>query len=124
MAKRIPTGRGWVAMTTRNVWLTVILLVVACVSLEIAVNGVDNTWLDVKTIFFKTLFSPLTLLGVVFVSMICAAAEVWMAAYKLRTPFEGFMLGFFLGPVGIVIEAALPELGEYAGSGLPANGKR
>ena len=111
-------------MTTRNVWLTVILLVTAIVSLEIAVNGVENTWLDVQTVFFRTLFSPFTLIAVVIGSTICGAAGIWLADFKLRSSFEGFLLGFFLGPLGIVIEAALPDLGAYPRSGLRAKGKR
>ena len=111
-------------MTTRNVWLTVILLGAAIVSLEIAVNGAQNTWLDVQTVFFRTLFSPFTLLAVVLFSAICGAAGIWLAAYKFRSSLEGFILGFLLGPLGILIEAALPDLGTYPGSGLSAKGKR
>jgi hypothetical protein len=123
MAKRILTRRGWVAMTTRNVWLAVILLGAASVSLEIAVNGVDNTWLDFKSLIFSTLFSPFKLLAVVIVATACGAVGIWLADYKLRSSVEGFLLGFFLGPLGVVIEAALPDLGAYPRSELRAKGK-
>jgi hypothetical protein len=69
-------------------------------------------------------FLPLTLLSVVFVAMVCGGAGIWLADYKLRSSVEGFMLVFFLGPLGVLIEAAMPDLGAYPGSGLPAKGKR
>ena len=111
-------------MTSRTVWLAVALLVAACVSLEIAVNGAENTRLDVQTVFFRTLFSPVALLTVIVAATVFAALGIWLADYKLRSPLEGFDLGFFLGPLGILIEAALPDLGAHAEPGLQAKGGR
>ncbi len=34
----------------------------------------------------------------------------WVAAQKNRPGGEGFMLGFFLGPLGLILEALLPTL--------------
>ena len=111
-------------MTSRTIWLAVILLVVACASLEIVVNGAENTWLDVQSVFFRTLFSPIALLTVIVGAVVFAALGIWLADYKLRSPVEGFVLGFFLGPLGILIEAALPDLGAYPRPGLHAKTDR
>jgi hypothetical protein len=109
---------------TRNVWLAVILFVAVCVSLEISVQGAENTWLDVWSVFFRTILSPITLLAVIFGSTILGAFGIWLADYKLRSPLEGFVLGFFLGPLGILIEAALPDLGAYPRPVLRVKGQR
>jgi hypothetical protein len=38
-----------------------------------------------------------------------------IADHKLRSPADGFFLGFMLGPVGVIIEAALPDEGTRDG---------
>jgi hypothetical protein len=39
----------------------------------------------------------------------CGLLRLWIAARKLRSSTEGFFLGFVLGPVGVIIEVALPD---------------
>jgi len=100
-------------MRTRNVWLAVILLAAASISLQIAVNGLESTWLDAQSEFFRTVYSPITLLAAILVFAASGAGGILLADYKLRPPLEGFFLGLLLGPLGILIEAALPDLGAY-----------
>jgi hypothetical protein len=124
MTKRPIPRRGWVAMKTRNIGLAVILLIATSVGLEVAVHGVESLWLDAQSLFFRTLFSPFALaaviVAVIVVSAVSGAVGLWLADYKLRSPLEGFLLGLLLGPLGILIEAALPDLREDPQPGLRA----
>jgi hypothetical protein len=48
----------------------------------------------------------------VFVAVIAVAFSLlgaWVASQKRRDPFEGFILGFVFGPLGVLIEAMLPS---------------
>ena len=47
-------------------------------------------------------------LGITFGLSSCAAIGGSIAHIKKRRPLEGFALGLFLGPIGIVIESCLP----------------
>ena len=40
--------------------------------------------------------------------MIMGGFGVWIANQKGRKELEGFILGFFFGPLGIIVEAVLP----------------
>jgi uncharacterized membrane protein YeaQ/YmgE (transglycosylase-associated protein family) len=46
---------------------------------------------------------------------LCGVLGMKIADHKLRSPAEGFFLGFMLGPVGVIIEAALPDEGTRDG---------
>jgi hypothetical protein len=100
-------------VSTRNVWLTAVLLVITTVSLEVMVYGAEITWLNVESVFFRILFSPFYVLVVMIGSGVCGALGLWLADRKLRSSAEGLLLGVLLGPLGVLIEAALPDLREY-----------
>lgn len=36
----------------------------------------------------------------------------WIARQRGRKPGEGFCLGFFLGPIGLIVEGLLPQIGK------------
>jgi hypothetical protein len=38
----------------------------------------------------------------------CAALAGSIAEWKRRKPFEGYALGLFLGPIGVIVEGTLP----------------
>jgi hypothetical protein len=40
------------------------------------------------------------------------AFTAWIAAQKGRSPMEGLILGALFGPLGSIVEACLPQLGE------------
>lgn len=50
------------------------------------------------------------LIGWVVFGLISGAIGAWVAEQKNRTSAEGFTLGFFLGPIGWLLEALLPTL--------------
>jgi hypothetical protein len=45
-----------------------------------------------------------------FVLLIHAMLGGWVASQKGRNGLEGFVLGFFFGPLGVLVESNLPEL--------------
>lgn len=43
------------------------------------------------------------------VGLICGGFGSWIATQKHRDPGEGMLLGFVFGPIGLLIEAMLPN---------------
>jgi hypothetical protein len=54
------------------------------------------------------LSSSLIILGVAL--LVFGQLGAWVAGQKGRRPVEGFLLGLFLGPLGVIVEGQLPEL--------------
>ena len=48
---------------------------------------------------------------VVIIALLCVLGFFgsWIAKQKKRSPVEGFILGFAFGPLGIIVEAVLPN---------------
>ena len=79
-------------------------------SLELLVYGGKETLLRFETFMILGLiYFPLLALAFAFGLPLCGLVGLWIAARKLRSSAEGFFLGFLLGPVGVIIEAALPD---------------
>ena len=79
-------------------------------SLELRVFGWKETLLRFESfIVLGVIYFPLLALALVFGLPLCGLFGLWIAARKLRSSAEGFFLGFVLGPVGVMIEAALPD---------------
>jgi hypothetical protein len=97
-------------MRTRNLWLIALLLGALSIALEIWVVG----WADIRLrwhnlMFLALLFTPF-FIPTIFVGLsLCGMLGLWVAGRKLREPIGGFFLGFLLGPLGVLIEAALPD---------------
>src|SRR5262245_53900736 len=53
------------------------------------------------------LFVVLPVLAVVWA--ISGGFGLYVASSKNRSPTEGFLFGFFLGPLGVLVEALLPD---------------
>ena len=61
------------------------------------------------------IYLPLLILAIVVGLSLGGALGMKIADYKRRSPAEGFFLGFMLGPIGVIIEAALPDEGTRDG---------
>lgn len=48
------------------------------------------------------------LTAAVIIASLFSLVGGWIAVQRSRLPEEGVLLGFFLGPVGILVEALLP----------------
>jgi hypothetical protein len=97
-------------MKTRNVWIAAILLVLVTIGLEVLVYGWENWDVSISALIFRALyyspvFFPIVLASPVFFGLF----GMWIADQKDRSLAAGFFVGFFLGPVGVLIEAALPH---------------
>jgi hypothetical protein len=55
-------------------------------------------------------FSAVLLAVAVILLPVCAGVGFGIARWKRRAGFEGFLLGLFLGPLGLLIEAFLPRV--------------
>jgi hypothetical protein len=94
----------------RNVWLVTFLVATVAMSLELVVYGWKETLLRFESfIVLELIYFPLLTLAFLFGLPLCGLLGLWIAARKLRSSAEGFILGFLLGPVGVIIEAALPD---------------
>jgi hypothetical protein len=51
-----------------------------------------------------------TIVGAGGYALVCGGFGAYVADKKDRSRFEGFMFGFFLGPIGVVAAACLPDL--------------
>ena len=97
-------------MKARNVWFVTFLVTALAMSLELLVFGWKETLLRFESfIVLGLIYFPLLALACVFGFPLCGLLGLWIAARKLRSSAEGFFLGFVLGPVGVMIEAALPD---------------
>jgi hypothetical protein len=106
-----PAYRGF-AMRTRNLWLIALLVGALSIALEIWLVG----WEDIRhrwnnLVFLALIFSPILIPTVLVGLPLCGMLGLWVAERKLREPIEGFFLGLLLGPLGVLIEAALPDQG-------------
>jgi hypothetical protein len=61
------------------------------------------------------IYFPLLIPAILVGLTICGALGMKIADHKRRSPAEGFLLGFMLGPLGVIIEAALPDEGTRDG---------
>jgi hypothetical protein len=94
----------------RNVWLVTFLVASVAMSLEILVYGLQEALLRFESIIVLALiYFPLLAIALVLGLPLCGLLGLWIAARKQRSSAEGFFLGFLLGPVGVIIEAALPD---------------
>jgi hypothetical protein len=94
----------------RNVWFVIFLVASLAMSLELLVFGWNETLLRFESfIVLGLIYFPLLALAFVFGFPLCGLLGLWIAARKLRSSAEGFFLGFVLGPVGVILEAALPD---------------
>ena len=97
-------------MKARNVWFFTFLAASLAMSLELLVFGWKETLLRFESfIVLELVYFPLLTLAFLFGLPLCGLLGLWIAARKLRSSAEGFFLGFVLGPVGVMIEAALPD---------------
>jgi len=97
-------------MKARNVWLITFLVVSATIGLELLVFGWTEMLLRLESsIVLTVIYFPLLALAVVLGLPLCGFLGLWLAAIKSRSSAEGFLLGLLLGPVGLIIEAALPD---------------
>jgi hypothetical protein len=104
-----PKHRGF-TVKSRNVWFVTFLIAALAMSLELLVFGWQETLLRFESfIVLGFIYFPLLALAFVFGFPLCGLLGLWIAARKLRSSAEGFFLGFVLGPVGVMIEAALPD---------------
>jgi hypothetical protein len=58
---------------------------------------------------------PVLIPAIVIGLSLCGVLGMKIADYKRRSPAEGFFLGFLVGPIGVIIEAALPDEGTRDG---------
>jgi hypothetical protein len=94
----------------RNVWFVTFQVASLTMSLELLVFGWKETLLRFESfIVLALIYFPLLGLAFVFGLPFCGLLGLWIAARKLRSSAEGFFLVFVLGPVGVIIEAALPD---------------
>jgi hypothetical protein len=94
----------------RNVWLVSFLVASVAMSLELSVYGGKETLFRVESfIVLALIYFPSLALAFVFGLPLCGLLGLWIAARKQRSSAEGFFLGFLLGPVGVMIESALPD---------------
>jgi hypothetical protein len=93
-----------------TVWLSVLLLVLFSLALEVLVKGWDGWLIDSSTfLFLVLLLSPILVPAFVVSLPFCALTGRSIAYRKRRRPAEGFVLGLLLGPLGVLIEGALPN---------------
>ena len=103
-------------MKARNVWIVTFLVASLTMSLELLVFGWKETLLRFESfIVLALIYFPLLDLALVVGFPLCGLLGLWIAARKLRSSAEGFFLGFVLGPVGLMIEAALPDEWPHGG---------
>ncbi len=97
-------------MKARNVLLVTFLIASLAVGLEVLVFGWEETLHRFESfVVLAVIYFPLLALAFVFGLPLCGLLGLWIAARKLRSSAEGFFLGFVLGPVGLIIEATLPD---------------
>ena len=103
-------------MKAGNVWFVTFLVASLSMSLELLVFGWMETLLRFESfIVLGFIYFPLLALAFVFGFPLCGLLGLWIAARKLRSSAEGFLLGFLPGPVGVIIEAALPDEWPHGG---------
>jgi hypothetical protein len=94
----------------RNVWFVTFVVASFAMSLELLMFGWKATLLRFESfIVLGLIYFPLLALAFLIGFPLCGLLGLWIAAWKLRSSAEGFFLGFVLGPVGVIIEAALPD---------------
>jgi hypothetical protein len=93
-----------------NVWFVTFLVASLSMSLELLVFGWKETLTRFESfVVLGLIYFPVLTLALVFGFPLCGLLGLWIAARKLRSSAEGFFLGLVLGPVGVMIEAALPD---------------
>jgi hypothetical protein len=55
--------------------------------------------------------TSMVVVGLIVYILVCACAGSYVAAQKGRPLFEGLIFGLLFGPIGLVVEACLPDMG-------------
>jgi hypothetical protein len=93
-----------------TIGLSALLFVLLSLALEVLVKGRDHWQTGSGTLIFLLLLASPILIPAFLVSLpFCALIGRSVAYRKRRHPAEGFLLGLVLGPLGVLIEGALPH---------------